>query len=245
MGAVSPQEDEVDVDIFRRWLEVGTMQLGRVVGRWWAEAPVESEAAPEALKECDAETAVDLYMRIRLDVAQESGAAEGSVTVRRLCAWLQQQVGEAVAEAGEKGICAAVEQVIFELGVLQAHHDVAAPTGGMQEGGAAGADPEQEAISLAESLVFGYPSRAADPTQPRQEGRFCKAFPLEYPMGVADMYAWRPKRVSQAEYVQHMLRLASGHVVQELRSQRLVWALVNSELLSEPRGKDTWCTDWL
>ena len=49
-GAVSPQEDEVDVDIFRRWLEVGTMQLGRVVGRWWAEAPAESEAEPEALK---------------------------------------------------------------------------------------------------------------------------------------------------------------------------------------------------
>ena len=56
-------------------------------------------------------------------------------------------------------------------------------------------------------------------------------------MGIVDMYEWRPKPVSQPEYVQHMLRLASGHVVQGLRAQRLVWALVNSELLSEAAGK--------
>ena len=107
----------------------------------------------------------------------------------------------------------------------------------MQDGSGEAVDPEQEALRLAESLVFGYPSRAADPTHPRQEGRFCKAFPLEYPMGIADMYEARPKPVSQPEYVQHMLRLASGHVVQGLRAQRLVWALVNSELLSEAAGK--------
>ena len=132
-----------------------------------------------------------------------------------------------------------VEEVLYEFGVLQAHGEVAAPSGGMQDRGGEAVDPEQEALRLAESLVFGYPSRAADPTHPREEGRFCKSFPLEYPMGIADMYEWRPKPVSQPEYVQHMLRLAFEHVMQgiqlqgfEIRIQHVLFRSVIEKILN-------------
>ena len=58
-----------------------------------------------------------------------------------------------------------------------------------------------------------------------------KSFPLEYPMGIADLYDDRPIPVSTSEYVQHMLRLMSGHMVHGLRGHRLVWALVNTALI--------------
>ena len=48
-------------------------------------------------------------------------------------------------------------------------------------------DEEEEALRTAERLVYGWPSRDEDPTGAHSRGRFVKAFPLDFPMGIADL----------------------------------------------------------
>ena len=64
-----------------------------------------------------------------------------------------------------------------------------------------------------------------------------KAFPLDFPMGIADLYEDRPRRVSPEVWVQHLLRYRTGHFVGGPRKQRVLWAMVNALLLSEARGR--------
>ena len=45
-------------------------------------------------------------------------------------------------------------------------------------------DEEEEALRTAERLVYGWPSRSADPTGAHSRGRFVKSFPLDFPMGI-------------------------------------------------------------
>ena len=56
-------------------------------------------------------------------------------------------------------------------------------------------------------------------------------------MGIADLYDERPVPVSPAEWVQHMLRYFTGQFVSSRREHRVVWAMVNTVLLSEAAGK--------
>jgi hypothetical protein len=56
-------------------------------------------------------------------------------------------------------------------------------------------------------------------------------------MGLADLYDDRCRDVSAPEWVQHLLRHASGMFVQGLRGHREVWAFVNTLLLQEAQGK--------
>ena len=56
-------------------------------------------------------------------------------------------------------------------------------------------------------------------------------------MGVADLHDERPRKVTTAEWVQHMLRYHHGQFVSGVRGHRVVWAMVNKMLLEEARGK--------
>ena len=57
-------------------------------------------------------------------------------------------------------------------------------------------------------------------------------------MGVADPYEEdRLRTVPMPEYVQHLLRYRTGHFVHGRRGHRVIWALVNGELLREAAGK--------
>ena len=86
-------------------------------------------------------------------------------------------------------------------------------------------DEDAEVLRTAERLVYGWPSKQADPTAAVSEGRFVKSFPLDFPMGVGDLYDnQRPLKVSPAEWVQHLLRYWTGHFVGGMRGQRVVWA---------------------
>ena len=52
-----------------------------------------------------------------------------------------------------------------------------------------------------------WPTIERDPTEPREEGRFVKAFPLEFPMGVGDLYQARLRDgFSAAAWAQHKFR---------------------------------------
>ena len=99
-------------------------------------------------------------------------------------------------------------------------------------------DEDAEVLRTAERLVYGWPSKQADPTGAVTEGRFVKSFPLDFPMGIADLYDnERLLKVSPAEWVQHLLRYWTGHFVGGLRGQRVVWAMVNTLLLTEARSR--------
>ena len=98
-------------------------------------------------------------------------------------------------------------------------------------------DEEAEALRSAERLVYGWPSREADPTGAHSFGRFVKSFPLDFPMGIGDLYEERPRKVSPQVWVQHLLRYHTGHFVGGPRGQRVLWAMVNVLLLSEARQR--------
>ena len=92
-------------------------------------------------------------------------------------------------------------------------------------------------MRTAERLVYGWPSRECDPTGANSCWRFVKAFPLDFPMGICDLYEDRPRRVSPEAWVQHLLRYRTGHFAGGPRKQRVLWAMVNTLLLSEARGR--------
>ena len=92
-------------------------------------------------------------------------------------------------------------------------------------------------MRMAERLVYGWPGQDAEPTGASSVGRFVKAHPLDFPMGIGDLHEERPKKVSIEEWVQHLLRYWTGHFVGGLRGQRVVWSMVNALLLSEARSR--------
>ena len=56
-------------------------------------------------------------------------------------------------------------------------------------------------------------------------------------MGIADLFEERPRKVLPEAWVQHLLRYRTGHFVGGLRGQRVLWAMVNTLLLSEARAR--------
>ena len=53
---------------------------------------------------------------------------------------------------------------------------------------AATEDFDEKRLKAAQSVVYGWPSTEAEPTKPQDQGRFPKSFPLEFAMGVADLF---------------------------------------------------------
>ena len=106
--------------------------------------------------------------------------------------------------------------------------------GAVAQGDGNAASAEADAEEYAQSLAYGWPGVHDEPTQPRSPGRVAKSFPLKCPMGVADLFGERDISATSAEYVQHLVRLpwTCGP-----RGGRLAWALVNTVLLQEARGK--------
>jgi hypothetical protein len=102
---------------------------------------------------------------------------------------------------------------------------------------ALGEDPGEAALKQAQTLVYGWPSVEQEATLPRNVGRFPKSFPVDFPMGIADLYDDRLWKVSPWEWAQHMLRYWTGHFVSKRREHRVVWAIVNTVLMHEAAGK--------
>ena len=110
-------------------------------------------------------------------------------------------------------------------------------SGGALEEGVETGDVEAEAVRVAQSIIHGWPAVAKDPVPARDVGRFPRAHPLEFPMGIADLEDPRFKHVSPPEWAQHLFRYHTGQFVNGLRGHRVVWAITNAVLLWEARGK--------
>ena len=79
--------------------------------------------------------------------------------------------------------------------------------------------------------AFAWPQILDHPTSGRADGRFVKAFPLVFPMGVADLY--QPRLRSDfhvVDAVQHLFRYHTGHLLRSNDGHRATWALFNTAL---------------
>merc|ERR1712032_1238046 len=243
------QDVLVDAETFERWLDSTEFEVGVRVQKWWArvEPTPEGELAP--LKTDDDETVADLFGRLvaegpRGDAAQaagEDGTVGATVHVCDLVAWLREHMGwEALHGGVAVADVAILDDVRGELSIAESWKAGASGrhTGALREDGAA-VDEEADAVRTAQRCVYGWARQEPEPTGAYSRGRFVMAFPLEFPMGVANLYEdpGRPWKVSVEDWVQHLLRYRTGQFVRGVRGQRVLWAMVNTLLLTEARGK--------
>ena len=86
--------------------------------------------------------------------------------------------------------------------------------------------------------VFPWPTILEQPTPELADGRFCKAFPLHFPMGVADPRQPRLRSdYSFIDAVQHLFSYRTGHFLHSGDGHRVVWALFNTALREIAREK--------
>ena len=226
--------------------DVGALKMGddeTTVDLYWRIVSCEEERQKEDTRKaesCEAEPSQDRPDSDDRDTArvlktcEPRGVKEAVLTVSALVKWLQVRMGDGL----RLGISPELvfDDVIHEL-------EIARRLKGLDDDKACIREPENErdveedALRTAERLVYGWPSREADPTGAYSYGRFAKAFPLDFPMGIGDLHEERPRKVSPEVWVQHLLRYRTGHFAGGPRKQRVLWALVNVLLLSEARGR--------
>ena len=161
------------------------------------------------------------------------------MTPELLIEWLRDEsrMGASFCVPGEADPLVLVDQVWLELNMMSSFMEQCDDTGVLERA------PEERGVEeqtrqVLEAVVHGYPGQAAEPTGSRRPGRLVKAFPLKFPMGIADPYdEGRPREISMRDYVQHLLRYWTGHFVNGRDGHRVIWALVNSELVREASGK--------
>ena len=104
-----------------------------------------------------------------------------------------------------------------------------------------GAPPENVQDSTQkhiEETVHAWPRILEQPTPELADGRFVKAFPLKFPMGVADPRQSRLRSdYSFIDAVQHLFRYRTGHFLNSNDGHRVVWALFNTALREIAREK--------
>ena len=159
---------------------------------------------------------------------------ESIIALPGLIQWLQDRLGRAMGLDIAPDLVE--DDVMHELAIASRFKHGISDKGGVQEP-TDQQDEEEEALRTAERLVYGWPSREADPTHAHSISRFVKSFPLDFPMGIGDLIEQRPRKVAPQVWVQHLLRYHTGHFVGGPRGQRVLWALVNVLLLSEARQR--------
>jgi len=178
---------------------------------------------------------------VREHPRRNSYVKDGKLFLPKVVQWLEEKIGVGLGVQDEQ--CEGcknevLDAVVHELGIA-----------GIQKGGgltedkgairndADQPDEEEDALRIAERLVYGWPNKNEEPTGACSYGRFVKSFPLEFPMGIADLFEERPRKVSPEDWVQHLLRYCTGQFVGGQRGQRVMWAMVNTLLLSEARSR--------
>jgi len=76
-----------------------------------------------------------------------------------------------------------------------------------------------------------WPAIEVQPAEAWCDGRFVKAFPLEFPMCVADLHQERLRSdFSAAAWAQHLFRYFDGRFLRSSRGHRVIWAVFNTVL---------------
>ena len=190
------------------WLTLGGLRVSEFVAPRWTGL-----CSQELLEECGRahlqtagdDTCAELFKRIceRVKIVSSDAVRDGSIRLDALQRWLENELDADLLrlECWEN----LREQLAFEIGLVDDLQLGVEERGCMDED-VDRADEEDEAKSLAEHVVYGWPSKAADSVTVRDVGRFVKAHPLDFPMGVGDLYDLdRPRNVRFSEWVQHLM----------------------------------------
>ena len=139
------------------------------------------------------------------DFVDAARAAAGAVMVGSLAAWCRWRVSnEFGQEAGETRE-EVEDRLRFELLVTSQHFGNEGDAGALETGADEQAeDVEAESLRVAQSAAFGWPTISKVPVEWQDEGRFARAHPLEFPMGIADLDDPRLLKVSPQEWCQHL-----------------------------------------
>ena len=85
---------------------------------------------------------------------------------------------------------------------------------------------------------YPWPVVEKTPVAADEEGRFAKAFPLEFPMGVADLKQPQLREdFTPTEWAQHKLRYFDGLFEASSRGHRVTWAIFDTVLLENSRHR--------
>ena len=116
--------------------------------------------------------------------SEPRGVKEAVLTVSALVEWLQAQMRPDLGLNTDPDLV--LDDVMHEL-------EIATRFKGLDDDKACirepedGSDVEEDSLRTAERLVYGWPSRECDPTGAHSVGRFVKAFPLDFPVGIGDL----------------------------------------------------------
>jgi len=105
------------------------------------------------------------------------------------------------------------------------------------------AEPERQGVAEAteeacRDAVRPWPKIEKEPVSMSEEGRFVKAFPLEFPMGVGDFRQPQLRDdFNVMEWIQHKFRYVDGRFVSSGRGHRVTWAIFDTGLLDSSRGR--------
>jgi hypothetical protein len=218
-------------------LQLANLQISVTVAHWWVSEVPSVDEEKVSWKKAGDETLADLFVRIQKSFKDGSSEMVKDECLRLddLQSWIERTVGadRLCLQEGEN----LNEQLVHELRVVEDLNPAIEERGGMEET-ADRADEDEQAKSLAQHLVYGWPSKAAEPVGILDAGKYAKSHPLEFPMSVGDLHdPQRPRKVTVAEWAQHLLHYRDGRFVRGLRGQRVLWAAVNELLLSEARQR--------
>ncbi len=143
---------------------------------------------------------------------------------------------EAKGDTQDEIITHIAERIAEEVAAVNAY--TSAWRGQATVPGEATKNVTSETQAAVEERVFPWPEIKAEPTKEHEDGRFSKAFPIEFPTGQGDLYQPRLRNDFQVlEWVKHLLRYATGHFLSSIRGQRVVWAMFNTALRDAARQK--------
>jgi len=232
----------VEKDDFQAWIMLKGLVVASELYKWWLHREVEDEGAVEGWKITESDTCADFFDKIRDSLFEGACLEHGKVTVSSLAQWCRRVVGEGFGGDDFPELADLVEYMKLEFRIVRERHSNESNSGGM-ENGPDRPDIDVEARETASVVAgvagkFNWHGVSGEPSAFNEEGRFEKAHPLEFPMGIGGLYdSARKRHPTVAVWAQHILRLWGGTCVHGLRGHRLVWAVVNTVLLSETRGK--------
>ena len=128
-------------------------------------------------------------------------------------------------------------KIAEELQAVQAYCGTLRASAVMQ-GAAVSENVQASTQSQIEEAIHPWPTILEQPTPEVADGRFAKAFPLHFPMGVADPRQPRLRSdYSFIDAVQHLFSYRTGHFLKATDGHRVVWALFNTALREIAREK--------
>ena len=90
---------------------------------------------------------------------------------------------------------------------------------------------ENELKDRLQNVIYPWPRIKSQPTGYREDGRFSKSFPLEFPFGVGDLHQPRIRTdFSVVDWAQHLLQYYDGRCISSRRENRLTWAIYNEAM---------------